>query len=140
MSIIASASCRVHQQIPGITRIRTLGIDPRTGRCSLKRCLLWTLEIAIFKRVCCSPSQETSQVDYHAIKANIIVGCHHWGVLWAINWLVEWPRTLTGALSLGVTNPNVGKFRSLTIDFLSAHRRPMGTTCTRAKPFNSNIG
>uniref|UniRef100_A0A6N2LP05 Uncharacterized protein n=1 Tax=Salix viminalis TaxID=40686 RepID=A0A6N2LP05_SALVM len=89
MSIIASASCRVHQQIPGITRIRTLGIDPRTGRCSLK-----------------SPSQETSQIDYHAIKANIIVGCHHWGVLWAINWLVEWPRTLTGALSLGVTNPN----------------------------------
>ncbi|RDX82970.1 hypothetical protein CR513_36176, partial [Mucuna pruriens] len=137
----ACASRRVHEQVSSVTGVSPFAINPRARRRSFERRLRGPLEEPISKWVRDGPSQEASQADNHSVKAHVVVRCNQRWALRPVNWLVKWPRALTRALGLGVSDPNVSELVVLALPPDVAHRRgTVGPASARAETFNCHVG
>jgi len=141
MRIVASASRRIHQQVPSVTRVSPFAVNPRARRRGFQRRLRGALEEPIPKRVRGGSSQQACQVDHHSIKAHIVVRRHQRRALRPINWLVKRPSALTRALSLGVSNPKVSEFVALAVPLGMAHGGggTVGPASAHAEALNRHV-
>lgn len=140
MSIVASASRRIHQQVSGVTRVSSFAINTRASRRGFQRGFRRPLEEPIPKRVRRRPSQQARQVDNHPVDTHIVVRRHQRWALRPINRLVKRPSAMTRALSLGVPNPNVSEFVAFVVPLGTPRRGgTVGSASAHAEALNCHV-
>lgn len=102
--VVAGPAGRVHQQRPGVTRVRPLAVHSGARGGGLQRRVGVALEEAVAERVGDGADDHRGEGYHHAVDADVAVGRREGRRLRAVHRLVVRPRALAGALGRRVAH------------------------------------
>ncbi|KAK3423538.1 hypothetical protein EUGRSUZ_F00363 [Eucalyptus grandis] len=138
--VVARPRRLIHQQVPGVARVRPVTVDPGARRRRLQRRPRLALVVPVRERVRGGPGEEACQVDHHPVDGDIPVGRHQRRALRAVLGLVERPRALPRALRLRVAHPDVREPRAPALDLDGTDGGVVGAAPAHAEPLDGHVG
>uniref|UniRef100_A0A0D9WNC7 Uncharacterized protein n=1 Tax=Leersia perrieri TaxID=77586 RepID=A0A0D9WNC7_9ORYZ len=106
--VVAGAGRLIHEQVPGVARVRALAVHPRARSRGLQRCAALSLVEPVAERVGHRAGHHAGHVDHHPVHPHVAARRHKRRRLRPVRRLVERPRALPRALRRRVPHPRGG--------------------------------